>query len=494
MSARHQLGTLEASGLVQVAALEPELEYLFRHALVQDAAYSSLLKQDRRTLHRLAAETLLALYPDRRRELAGVVALHLERAGDAAAAAEHLVVAGDHALERFANREALAFFERAEASLGPDDPRVDLRLRAAIGLAKVGWTFLGPDQGIERLERAIALGEDRADRKLVGDVYFWIAFLRRMRAERPDTSPQLKHASERSAALGAALGDGVAEAIPKAFAGVGMMFTGELREGARLLEESLGPIVAHADPLSSAVLSDLLSIGYARLGEFASAERVLARAEQLARSGDPIAALDTQIARSALLIERGEIGAGEALASTCAARSEELGAVACAVPANVILGTAHLARGDTFGAKAPLERGDELARVSNQEPFRTLAEGMLGFVRSRLGDVPDGTTDWDAALERAHTMRDRYGEAITLWQRARARLQATRPDRATALADLEAATTLFEAMEARPALARCLRDRSGVLRAMDRGAEAAEVGARAEKLAAELGLKDFPGR
>ena len=69
-TARNELNTLEASGLVQVATLEPELEYLFRHALVQDAAYSSLLKQDRRTLHRLAADTLLALYPERRRELA----------------------------------------------------------------------------------------------------------------------------------------------------------------------------------------------------------------------------------------------------------------------------------------------------------------------------------------------------------------------------------------------------------------------------------------
>ena len=104
MTTRTELGTLEASGLVQVAALVPELEYLFRHALVQDAAYSSLLKQDRRTLHRLAADTLLSLYPERRRELAAVIALHLERAGDTAAAAEYLVIAGEHALERFANR------------------------------------------------------------------------------------------------------------------------------------------------------------------------------------------------------------------------------------------------------------------------------------------------------------------------------------------------------------------------------------------------------
>ena len=57
MTARSDLGTLEASGLIEIAALQPELEYLFRHALVQDAAYASLLKQERRTLHRAAAET-----------------------------------------------------------------------------------------------------------------------------------------------------------------------------------------------------------------------------------------------------------------------------------------------------------------------------------------------------------------------------------------------------------------------------------------------------
>lgn len=491
MSARNELGTLEASGLVQVAVLEPELEYLFRHALVQDAAYSSLLKQDRRVLHRLAAETLLALYPERRRELAAVVALHLERAGDPAAAAEHLVIAGDHALERFANRESFAFFERAEANLPDDDPRIDLRFRAAIGAAKVGWTFGGITRPIERLERALAVGEDRADRKLVGDVYFWIAFLRRMRGESPDTSPPLKHAADRAAEIGAALGDPIAAAIPQAFVGVGMMTTGRLREGTRLLEEVSGPIIAHADPLTSAILSGLLSVGYSRLGEFAAAERSFAHAKRLADTGDPIAALDAQIARSALLIERGEIGEGEALASSCAARSEALGAVACVVAANVMVGTAHLARADTFGAKAPLERSEELAQVSNMEPFRTLAQGMLGFVRAQLGDVHAGTADWNIALERAHSMNDRWGEAVTLWQRGRALLHATPPDHAAALADLETATQLLEGMEARPSLARALRDRAQILRALGRAADADAAEQRSRAIAAELGLKDF---
>ena len=82
MNARADLGTLEASGLIEIAALQPELEYLFRHALVQEAAYTSLLKQDRRSLHRAAAEIILALHPDRARELAGVIGMHFEQAGD----------------------------------------------------------------------------------------------------------------------------------------------------------------------------------------------------------------------------------------------------------------------------------------------------------------------------------------------------------------------------------------------------------------------------
>ena len=491
MSARTELGTLEASGLVQVAVLEPELEYLFRHALVQDAAYSSLLKQDRRTLHRLAADTLLALYPDRRDELAAVVALHLERAGDPAAAVEHLVAAGEHALERFANRESLAFFERAEANLPDDDPRTDLRLRTAIGAAKVGWSFGGTTRPIERLERALANVDDQTERKVVGDAYFWVAFLRRMRGETPETSPELERAASRAAEIGGALGDPVAKAIPNAFIGVGMMTTGQLRAGTRLLEETIGPIVDHADPLTAAILSGLLSVGYSRLGDFAAAERAFAYAKRLADRGDPIAALDAQISGSALLIERGDIGEGEALASRCADRAEELGAVACVVVANVMVGTAHLARADTFGAKAPLERSEELAQVSNMEPFRTLAQGMLGFVRSQLGDVPGGIADWTVALERAQSMRDRWGEAITLWQRARARLGRTPPDHAAALTDLDAAIELFELMEARPSLARTLRDRALILRAMGRAAEADAADARAHAIAAELGLKDF---
>jgi len=88
-----ELGLLEGAGLIAMAASVPELEYLFRHALIQDAAYESLLKQERRSLHIEVAEALLELYPDHREDMAPVLAHHFERAEDQPRAVEYLALA-----------------------------------------------------------------------------------------------------------------------------------------------------------------------------------------------------------------------------------------------------------------------------------------------------------------------------------------------------------------------------------------------------------------
>jgi tetratricopeptide (TPR) repeat protein len=483
MTTKTELVTLEASGLIQIAAVQPELEYLFRHALVQDAAYSSLLKQDRRALHKLAAESLLSVYPERQREIAGVIAMHFEQAGEVARAAEQYAIAGEHALERFAQREAVSFFTRAVDLLPSDDPRVDLRLRAAVGAAKAGWTFSGISSAIALLERATEMAGDRVDRRILADAYFWIAFMRRVSGESPESSPKLKHAVEQAEQIGEALGDPAAHAIPKAFMGVGVMFTGELRHGAQLLSEALAALEGRTDALSTAILSGFLAMTYARLGQFDD--------ERFAAQGDEIARLDNDIARTAIHLERGDIADASRLGLHCAETSEALGAVSCAVAANVLLGQSRLILEDALGAKAPLERGLELSRVTEMAPFRTLAKGMLGSVRSRLGDQPAGDAGWNDALATAVSGGDRFGEAVTLWGRARTHLRRETPDRNAALADLDKALALFELMEARPSVARVLRDRGEVLRALGRAAEADAAQQRSRDIATELTLRDF---
>jgi tetratricopeptide (TPR) repeat protein len=301
----------------------------------------------------------------------------------------------------------------------------------------------------------------------------------------------LKRALENAERIGEEAGDPASRAIPKAFMGAYLTFIGRLREGAELMNDALRTLEGRGDPRSTAMLTDFLAATYARLGEFARADEALARSERLAQTGDEIARLDATLTRAGINVERGEVEDGQALASQCAMKSEELGAVACAVGANVTLGTAHFRREDVLGAKASVERGYELSLAVNLAPMRTLAQGMLGSIRTRLGDQPAGAAEWRDALAAARAMNDRSGEAATLWLRGLAYANQPSPEWKAALDDLDAAGALIESMEARPTLARVQRDRARVLRGLGRNAEAEDSDRRARELARELGLKDF---
>lgn len=110
-----QLDALEALGLVRVAQVEPELHYLFQHTLVQEVAYNSLLKADRQWVHRCVGETLERLYADQitGRELAPLLGHHFAEAGDNERALRYFSLAGDAALQVYANAEAIAHYSRA---------------------------------------------------------------------------------------------------------------------------------------------------------------------------------------------------------------------------------------------------------------------------------------------------------------------------------------------------------------------------------------------
>ena len=131
------LTTLEASGLILLAQLQPEVEYLFRHALVQEAAYQSLVKIDRRMLHQAVGEALERLHPAGldSPELMPVLARHFAEAGDRARALRYYTRAGRAAAEQYANTEAIHHFSRAlelaQARPAPADSAaiVDLYLR-----------------------------------------------------------------------------------------------------------------------------------------------------------------------------------------------------------------------------------------------------------------------------------------------------------------------------------------------------------------------------
>jgi len=88
-----------------------EIEYLFKHALAQEAAYGSILHEKRKKLHFDVAKAIERAFSGRLHEFYGVLALHYTRAEEWAQAEHYLSMAGEEALRSSASNEALIYYQ-----------------------------------------------------------------------------------------------------------------------------------------------------------------------------------------------------------------------------------------------------------------------------------------------------------------------------------------------------------------------------------------------
>ena len=96
--------------LVREGRRWPEPEYRFKHALIQEAAYRTLVTVDRNRLHREAATWLETRYEGREEEVAGLLAHHWLAADDEDKAVTYLTIAGDRARQEYALDEAIGHY------------------------------------------------------------------------------------------------------------------------------------------------------------------------------------------------------------------------------------------------------------------------------------------------------------------------------------------------------------------------------------------------
>lgn len=489
MAAETQLDTLEAKGLVRPAVYRPELEYLFRHGLVQDAAYGSLLKQERRELHRQVGSALENLYPERRDELAGTLAMHFEQSADTGKALEYLVAAGHYALDRNALREAYSAFERAGAILAamPDaggQEQKRLRVEVELGRVRAGWSFLSMEAAIEALEAILPDAEELGDTDLLSPLHLLLALTRLMGGQ-PMADPAVKRSLDRVTEIGEAIGDPSLRAMPLALTGLMKVFSGPIREGVASLEEAVPLMERRQDFIGASFARGSLAIGYAQLGEFDKAEAAIRNANELAASGDLIAQLDAQIAESMLRAARGDLERAVPLAQMCIDRAEETGASACVMASSWVLGDALHRQGRFADAREALQRGNEISMVVDRKVWRPTLQAWLSSTAAALGDAAT-EGELDEALDTARSIDNRVGEAGILFKRAQAAV--SRKDWDAALKDFSASVEILEAEGMRPNLARTLREWGLALRAAGDTADGDETLRRALALFDELGL------
>ncbi len=146
----------------------PAATYTFKHALIQETAYQSLLKRARQQLHARVAQVLVERFPERVASEPEAIARHYEQAGLAAQAIGEYQRAGERATQRSANEESIGHLRRAldlVATLPETRERhqMELGLQLAIGVpvgAARGWSHPAYEQTFARArELAAQIGE-----------------------------------------------------------------------------------------------------------------------------------------------------------------------------------------------------------------------------------------------------------------------------------------------------------------------------------------------
>ena len=137
---QQQLDRAVLSGLLQQHGSVPRATFVFKHALVQDTAYQSLLRKTREQYHQRIADVLEDRFPDTAAERPELLAHHHAEGGNAGAAIPYWGKAGNRAIARAAFPEAIAHLRRGIHLLDalPDGPPRDLQelaLQSALGMA-----------------------------------------------------------------------------------------------------------------------------------------------------------------------------------------------------------------------------------------------------------------------------------------------------------------------------------------------------------------------
>jgi class 3 adenylate cyclase len=153
-----RLNYLENTQFIREHIRMDELEYLFKHALVQEAAYGSLLIQKRKEIHLQVAQAIETVFNERLHEFYGMLAYHYNMGDDLDKTEEYLIKAGEESLKVSASNEAIYYYKQAlglyQRKYGNKaDPRKIAILEKNIGIAMSNKGHYS--ESIEYLDRAL---------------------------------------------------------------------------------------------------------------------------------------------------------------------------------------------------------------------------------------------------------------------------------------------------------------------------------------------------
>jgi class 3 adenylate cyclase/tetratricopeptide (TPR) repeat protein len=395
---RSELTRLQGAEFLYEATLFPDLEYTFKHALTHEVAYQGLLQDRRRDLHARITEAIERLSAERIAEQAERLAHHALRGELWEKAVAYLHQAGLRAMEKGADRQAVAHLEQALDALRhlpvtqqTSELTIDIRIEIRNALVPLGdWVRMG-----DHLRKAEVLARSLGDQHRLARITTFMVMQRRVTG---DFDAALKFGQE-ALAIARTLGDRSIEVIATHYLGEMHHARGEYSEAAKLLERNVG--------LEGKV-----------------------RAERLGTPLIVLAASEFVLANALFILGRFDeaIGHGEAAVRIAEETDHDPWTLFLGF---LILGSVHLGRGDFPRAARILEQSLQLGRTwqfveSMPDVAATLsvAYALAGRTEEALALVAGAVNEFRAG--RAH-----LAPATILFRAGRAYLAAGRIDEAT---------------------------------------------------------------
>jgi class 3 adenylate cyclase/predicted ATPase len=221
------LDTLAEAGLLFCRGIAPQSFYLFKHALVQDAAYGTLLRAKRQGLHARVAAVLEQDFADLVERQPELLAHHLTAAGDTERAVDQWLKAGRHATERSANQEAISHLTAGLAQLArlpetKERAKRELALQRLLGQASLATRGIASPEATHAFLRAHELCAAIGDDASIIPVLFGVWFFEVARADHANaesSANQLLERAARAESIGALIFANMAIAISTMFLG-----------------------------------------------------------------------------------------------------------------------------------------------------------------------------------------------------------------------------------------------------------------------------------
>ena len=173
------LRSLERLDLIRARALQPDLEYIFKHALTQEVVYYGLLKKERQIIHERIGLVIERLFHDRMPEFFETLAYHFQQGQSTDKAVDYLMKSGNKSAKRNAFQESHLYYKDAFDLLFYKPNRSQEDNLLIIDLLNQ-WAFVfsyrGDIKGLDELLRThVELVESVGDNARIGEFYGWLA-------------------------------------------------------------------------------------------------------------------------------------------------------------------------------------------------------------------------------------------------------------------------------------------------------------------------------